>query len=125
MLLLSQQAEAQQAPQSTTYPSYNPNSTSRSPYAEEKQEAKRTSKGKKKKRSKKKNKKNNPLYQTLDEAREQFWDRQEKLAKERRKRAKKMEKPQYSDPTYFGHKRKPKIRPLHKRKLCKECGIVH
>jgi hypothetical protein len=39
--------------------------------------------------------------------------------------ARKMEKPQYSDPTYFGHKRKPKKRPVGKRKFCKECEIVH
>jgi len=35
------------------------------------------------------------------------------------------DKPQYSDPSYFGHKRKPKKRPVGKRKFCKECGIVH
>ncbi|GJM28456.1 MAG: hypothetical protein DHS20C17_10910 [Cyclobacteriaceae bacterium] len=35
------------------------------------------------------------------------------------------DRPQYSDPTYFGHKRKPKKRPVGKRKFCKECGIVH
>jgi hypothetical protein len=34
-------------------------------------------------------------------------------------------KPQYNDPTYFGHKRPPKKRPLGKRKFCKECGIRH
>ncbi len=34
-------------------------------------------------------------------------------------------KPQYSDPSYFGHKKKPKKRPVGKRKFCKECGIVH
>lgn len=39
--------------------------------------------------------------------------------------ARKMEKPQYSDPLYFGHKRKPKKRPVGKRKFCNECGIVH
>lgn len=39
--------------------------------------------------------------------------------------ARKMEKPQYSDPSYFGHKRKPKKRPVGKRKFCKECRIVH
>lgn len=39
--------------------------------------------------------------------------------------ARKMEKPQYSDPLYFGHKRKPKKRPVGKRKFCKECEIVH
>jgi len=37
----------------------------------------------------------------------------------------KMKKPKYSDPSYFGHKRKPKIRPVGKRKYCKECEIVH
>jgi len=39
--------------------------------------------------------------------------------------ARKMRKPQYSDPSYFGHKHKPKIRPVGKRKFCQECGIVH
>ena len=39
--------------------------------------------------------------------------------------ARQMEKPQYSDPLYFGHKRKPKKRPVGKRKFCKECEIVH
>ena len=39
--------------------------------------------------------------------------------------ARKMEKPQYSEFSYFGHKRKPKIRPVGKRKFCKECEIVH
>ena len=39
--------------------------------------------------------------------------------------ARKMKKPQYSDPSYFGHKRKPKKRAVGKRKYCKECEIVH
>lgn len=52
-------------------------------------------------------------------------ERQEENAKRREKEAKLAEKPQYSDPTYFGHKKKPKKRPVGKRKLCKECGIVH
>ena len=39
--------------------------------------------------------------------------------------ARKMKKPQYSDHSYFGHKRKPKKRPVGKRKFCKECEIVH
>ncbi len=34
-------------------------------------------------------------------------------------------KPQYSDPSYFGHKKKPKKRPPGKRKFCQECGITH
>ena len=37
----------------------------------------------------------------------------------------KMKKPQYSDPSYFGHKRKPKKRAVGKRKYCRECEIVH
>lgn len=45
--------------------------------------------------------------------------------KKRAKIARKMQKPQYSDPSYFGHKRPPKKRPLGKRKFCKECGIIH
>jgi len=45
--------------------------------------------------------------------------------KKYRKMAKGMEKPQYSDPTYFGHKKQPKKRPKGKRKFCEECGIVH
>ncbi|UXX79262.1 hypothetical protein N7E81_18065 [Reichenbachiella carrageenanivorans] len=45
--------------------------------------------------------------------------------KKYRKREKGMKKPQYSDPSYFGHKKKPKKRPLKKRKFCEECGIVH
>jgi hypothetical protein len=52
-------------------------------------------------------------------------ERQVDNAKRREKEAKLAEKPQYSDPTYFGHKKKPKKRPVGKRKLCKECGIVH
>jgi hypothetical protein len=36
-----------------------------------------------------------------------------------------MEKPQYKDPLYFGHKRKPKKRPPGKQKFCKECGMKH
>jgi hypothetical protein len=36
-----------------------------------------------------------------------------------------MEKPQYSDPSYFGHKKPPKKRKKGKRKFCKECGIIH
>ena len=36
-----------------------------------------------------------------------------------------MKSPQYSDPTYFGHKRKPRIRKKGRRKWCEECGIKH
>lgn len=35
------------------------------------------------------------------------------------------EKPQYSDPSYLGHKRPPKKRAPGKQRYCKECGLVH
>lgn len=56
---------------------------------------------------------------------EEFYDRLEANAKRDKKIRRKMEHPQYSDFSYFGHKKKPKIRPVGKRKFCKECGIVH
>src|SRR5690606_19142777 len=61
---------------------------------------------------------------TYDQQRE-YYERVAAVAKAREKAAKIMEKPQYSDPMYFGHKRKPKKRPPHKMKFCKECGIRH
>lgn len=45
--------------------------------------------------------------------------------KELHKQSKNAKKPQYSNPAYFGHKKKPKKRKRGKRKFCKECGIVH
>jgi hypothetical protein len=54
-----------------------------------------------------------------------FYERMAKLEKTRRKNEKMMETPQYSDPSYFGHKRPPKKRKAGKIKFCKECGIRH
>lgn len=54
-----------------------------------------------------------------------YYDRMEALVKVRRKNEKMLMTPQYSDPSYFGHKRPPKKRPAHKMKFCKECGIRH
>ncbi len=56
---------------------------------------------------------------------QEYYDRVLAVAKAREKAERIMEKPQYSDPMYFGHKRKPKKRPPHKMKLCRECGIRH
>lgn len=67
----------------------------------------------------------NSAFSTAEQAREAYEERMEENAKRYKKEAKLAEKPQYSDPSYFGHKRKPKKRKLSKRKLCKECGIVH
>lgn len=69
-------------------------------------------------------KKKNSRKTTYDQQRE-YYERVAEVAKNREKAAKIMEKPQYSDPMYFGHKRKPKKRPPHKMKFCKECGIRH
>ncbi|HNP17496.1 MAG TPA: hypothetical protein PKL31_03590 [Fulvivirga sp.] len=55
----------------------------------------------------------------------EFDKRMQANAKAERKKQREMRKPQYSDPSYFGHKKKPKKRPPGKRKFCKECGIWH
>ena len=55
----------------------------------------------------------------------EYEDRMKSNVKKYKKQARLMKKPQYSDPSYFGHKRKPKKRAPGKRKLCKECEIVH
>jgi hypothetical protein len=62
-----------------------------------------------------------PTYNSEKE----YYDRVEAFAKTRRKNEKMLMTPQYSDPSYFGHKRPPKKRPPHKMKFCKECGIRH
>lgn len=59
------------------------------------------------------------------DARDKFYDRMEQVAKDNRKAEKELKKPQYSDPSYFGHKRPPKKRPAGKMKYCKECGLRH
>lgn len=56
---------------------------------------------------------------------EEYQQRMRKNARKYKKIERQKNKPQYSDPSYFGHKRKPKKRPVGKRKFCKECGIVH
>lgn len=56
---------------------------------------------------------------------EEYYERMEEVVKNRRKAEKLMEKPQYSDPLYFGHKRPPKKRKPSRMKYCKECGIRH
>ncbi len=51
---------------------------------------------------------------------------QEDNAKKYRKMARDMETdPRYNDPSYFGHKHKPKKHRPGKKKFCKECGIAH
>jgi hypothetical protein len=58
-------------------------------------------------------------------ARYEFYERIEQAAREKQRIIKKLSKAQYSDPRYFGHKRIPKRRPVHKMRYCGECGIRH
>jgi len=55
----------------------------------------------------------------------EYYERLEALEKTRRYNERMMDKPQYSDPSYFGHKRKPKKHKPGKMKFCKECGLRH
>jgi len=58
-------------------------------------------------------------------ARYEFYDRVEKAAREKKRILRQLAKPQFSDPAYFGHKRKPKKRPAFLMRYCDECGIRH
>jgi hypothetical protein len=53
--------------------------------------------------------------------RAQLKDRYKQKAKDQ----KLAQKPQYSNPLYFGHKKPPKKRPPGKQKFCKECHLKH
>lgn len=75
--------------------------------------------------NKRKKPKKNSLSYKLDHSVEEYHKLMKKNKKKYAKREKGMKKPQYSDHTYFGHKKQPKKRAIGKRKMCKECGIVH
>ena len=64
-------------------------------------------------------------FVTYGEKIEEYERRLKANQKKYKKIAKGMKAPQYSDPTYFGHKKKPKKRPPGKKKYCEECGIIH
>ena len=55
----------------------------------------------------------------------EFYVRIEKAAKAKQKLLRKLAKPQYSDFTYFGHKRPPKKHLPFAMRYCKECGLRH
>jgi hypothetical protein len=61
----------------------------------------------------------------LDQQVAEYKERMKAVAKQQKKNARLARKPIYSDPMYFGHKRKPKKRKPGKRKLCKECLVIH
>ncbi|WP_127123258.1 hypothetical protein [Chryseotalea sanaruensis] len=54
-----------------------------------------------------------------------FYDRVQKAAKMKKRTLRKLAKPQYTNPLYFGHKNPPKKREPHKMRYCQECGIRH
>lgn len=55
----------------------------------------------------------------------EFYQRIERVAKEKQKLFKKYYKAQFTDPRYFGHKRLPKRRSASEMRYCVECGIRH
>ncbi|MEJ7647269.1 MAG: hypothetical protein WKF87_21925 [Chryseolinea sp.] len=70
----------------------------------------------------KRNKKSNgPTYN----AQKEFEERMEARGKTYRKNEKMLMRRQFNDPSYFGHKHKPKKHSANKMKFCKECGIRH
>ena len=77
------------------------------------------------KKAKKKTSFAKSFNRSMDQKIVEFQQRMKQNAKQDRKEARLAKKPQYSDPSYFGHKRKPKKRKPGKRKFCKECGITH
>ena len=66
-----------------------------------------------------------PYTKYYDRLIDEYHQRMKDNVKKYKVMQREMQKPQYSDPMYFGHKRKPKKRPVGKRKYCKECDIVH
>ena len=62
---------------------------------------------------------------TTVDLQKEYYERVEAVMKARKKMARQMQKPQYADPLYFGHKRKPKKHSPRNMRFCKECGIRH
>lgn len=72
-----------------------------------------------------KKKKTDPHSSTKAEEVAAFRKRMKKVYKQKAKEEKLAKKPEYSDPSYFGHKRPPKKRPPGKQKFCKVCKMKH
>ena len=73
----------------------------------------------------KKKKVKHSMSKEFDRKVEEYEKRMIQNARNSEKMAREMKKPQYADPTYFGHKKKPKKRPPGKKKFCKECQMYH
>ncbi len=122
LFFISFSLAAQETPPPTSYdptPRYVPQKKQNSILTT----AELTSSQKSKTKSKSKNK--GSFNWTLDQKVRQYEKRMKAVSKKYKKEARLSKKPQYADPSYFGHKRKPKKRSIKKRKFCKECQIVH
>jgi hypothetical protein len=113
LIFISAFAQAQ-----TTYPTRTSKGESYSKKSEYSMPSKKSSKKAKKAYK-------NSYTGQFDRKIEEYEDRMQANAKKYKKMSKDMKKPQYSDPSYFGHKNKPKKRKPGKKKFCKECQIVH
>jgi hypothetical protein len=71
--------------------------------------------------AKKKGKRGGITYNAQDN----FYKQRDVVAKQKRYAEKELDKPQNTNPAYFGHKRLPKKRPPEKMKFCKVCGLRH
>lgn len=100
--------------------SFDPNPVYLNTSTKVKRDPKRTST-----KAKSKSPKKRSFEWQLDQKKKEFDKRMVANMRRYKKEARISKKPQYSDPSYFGHKRKPKKRPVSKRKFCKECLIVH
>lgn len=70
-------------------------------------------------------KKKKTARKSLYETEKKFKERMKSVAKQKKKEARLARKPQYAKQEYFGHKRKPKKRPVGKKKYCKVCEFAH
>jgi len=77
------------------------------------------------KKSTKKAKSREDIYKSYDRKVIEHEERVEANSKRYKKISKEMKKPQFTDPTYFGHKKPPKKRPPGKKKFCKQCQMWH
>lgn len=68
--------------------------------------------------------KRNTSKKPMEES-EAYEQRMKAVAKQKNKEARIAEKPQNSNPLYFGHKRPPKKRKNGKKKWCKICEFAH
>ena len=75
--------------------------------------------------SKRKERKEFSYSQQFDQKVKEYYERMEANARKYKQEERELKKPQYSDPTYFGHKHPPKKRPPGKKKYCKVCGMYH